>query len=151
MKTTLTVVTAVGTLTRTTARPYAYVVTARGRRLDVIERQRVEGHAHYVRKIREYTEVVEGKRAPMSLLNVEEYRTDFLPKAIATKAGLDAVAAAEVAASADALTQPVTSGEWSSRLDLALKAARKLQDWFQDVRVFEVATGKQVAGTMTGQ
>ncbi len=145
-KQTLTVATENGTLTRTTARAYAFVVAARGERLDYIAARRAAEGAQLAAWEKEYAAVAEGRKAPLGSLSREEYINDFLPNIRETIANHDANFDGRIErANAEAAAPYVsTSGVWSSRLDLARKEAAKLAEIYRDVRIFSVADGAEV-------
>ncbi len=147
-KTTYRVETPHGTITRTTNRTYAYVVVARAYRKDLILAQ----HQFTIVQLPKDRAYILGKLAEIEAGQVDGYTTagqrrEQLAQVDAQIAGTDDALAADLAKSDAALTAPFDgkSGAWSSRLDLARKEAARLADHYRDVRIFDVATGAEVA------
>jgi hypothetical protein len=152
-KPTLTVTTPMGTVTRSTARPYQFVVLARAERLDYLERTREGGRTRIQQDIARYARVVETQQLPKGYesLSLADYANDYLPHAQQELAGLDAKMDARVADSHRDLETPVarTSGVWSSRLDLARKEAAKLSELYREVRIYSL-DGAEVFAHFSG-
>jgi hypothetical protein len=145
---TLTVETVHGTFTRQTARPYAFVIAARGERPEHIRRREETQRGYLVDGLAYALAQLAGER-PIPAPYTRETRDDVLSDVarrehlLATwDEHLDALLAAEEAA----LLQPFADkrSEWSSRLDLARKAATKLRQWYRDVRIFRASDGCEV-------
>jgi hypothetical protein len=142
----LSVATADGTITRTTDREYAFVVVARGQK-----HSSVNGHREAQRKalqgyVKEYTEVVEGRRPTQYTATIADYQR-YLSGSLLELDGLDAKFDAQIEAADRDLVEPFEKGTWSSKLYLARREYDKLALTYRDVRVYDVATGALVLGT----
>jgi hypothetical protein len=153
-KQTFVVVTPHGTLTRTTARAYAFVVVARGDRKTCIRRRNasdveatISNRAYYLELI---AELERGhKRYDHVEMSIDEERANLAAADAFLAGGWEGALCEALNASDAALLAPfaATSGVWSSRLDLARREFDKLAAHYRDVRVFEVATGREVLAT----
>jgi hypothetical protein len=154
-KTTLTVTTPHGTFTRETNRPYAYIVVARGSRLDYLTRNNQGEVVNATKNLayeRQCLAELEGGFVRYEWNGTREAQIANAQECIAANLAFlapgaaQAKLAAEIAASDARLLAPFSEkgGQWSSRLDLAIRVANDMATTCRDVRIFDVATGAQV-------
>lgn len=145
----LTVTTEHGTFTRTTARTYAFLVAARGRRVDEINHRRERERIYLTKELAKYRAVVESGIVPANFRSsstLDDYRRYAANTAVEIE-HLDAKYDREIVEAEAAAGAPFAAGgaSWSSRFDLARREADKLRTFYRDVRIFDVATGAEVA------
>jgi hypothetical protein len=157
-KTTLVVVTPVGTFTRTTARTYSHVVTVSHYRAELREQQRLAALANAKRQLARYLRTIEtgqcqdarpgasgdwDRECTAKFLADGSY-TEFVASTRATIADLES----QGVITEDAHPTPGVIG-WCGRLDLALKLAATERASYRHVQIFEVATGRELGATTT--
>lgn len=153
-KQTLTVKTAEGTITRTTDRPYAYVTCARAWRKDVICRRAEEqtkstisNRAYDVEMVAELEKgIVRFSHSGTAAEQIADHQAAIVEADRLLAGGIQAKLAEDLAQSDVDVAAPLQpkQGIWSSRLDLARKTYADLLQYHRDVRIYEVATGRQV-------
>ena len=147
-KRTITVTTGHGTITRTTARDYAFVVVARGEHPAVVTNRHTNLIAWNVDAARYVRAQINGTE-PNRLNKSIETLTADLASYEQTIANADALLAEALrAAEADLVAPYHQMGAWSSRLDLARKEYDRQRTYYRDVRIFEVATGREVLASL---
>jgi len=160
----LTVTTPVGTFTRQTARTYTHVVIVDGVRSELLEANRLASIESLKRDIVKYERAIADngaadlaeERARVLRNGMTPERADEWVASIAyihaadeqSKYRASAVARlAELEARGPIVEDEVKVGDlgWCGRLDLARKLATSTQaNRYRTVRIFEVATGKEV-------
>lgn len=146
----LSVTTEVGIFSRRTDRPYKFVIVARGLRANVVERRHKQTVAnakdaitYYEKKLatepeKEFYSRIKHEGVLLTGRQTAEFYLTQSREIVANDAR--DLAAKFAAAAAEGFSAP----SWSSRLDLAKKAALDLAEYNEDVRVYDVETGARV-------
>jgi hypothetical protein len=141
----LTVATAVGTFTRTTARTYTHIVVVQGERAELLEAERLADIKTARKSLAEHLNAQQDL-APLKGEWRSRFHSEWLAEgkyaewAEADRARI-AKREAEGVITQDS-TRPAAVIGWSGRLDLARKVATSyLANRYRTVRIFDVATG----------
>jgi hypothetical protein len=145
-KLTLSVVTPVGTFTRTTARTYTHVVVVGGHKAALREARRLEDIASARASARRYREVIATNGA-----SAQPFERSIVREALADGSYVKWAEKAEALAATLEASPITVDGEpgvigWCGRPDLAAKLAGKerASGMWVWVRVFDVVTGAEV-------
>lgn len=148
----ITVVTEVGTFTRTTARTYTHLVAVGPTKFEHLEAVRLAKIASSRKEAARYRQVIATGRDTTDRPG-SDFDRSFTAKSLAD--GSFAKWAADLEAAADQLEAqgPITEdgggwtvAGWSGRLDLAVAVAKAQKDVYRGVAIFDVATGAKVGG-----
>lgn len=141
-KTKLEVATEFGTFTRTTDHPYQFVVISRGYLAATVERI----HKHAIESAKDNLAYELDQLAGANGQSLYDWESRESVEASVERnrkmiADADEILAAQLA---EAAAAKYGVQGWTSRIDLARKSAAKARENFKDVRIIEVATGKEV-------
>lgn len=154
-KTKRTVISDLGTFTRTTARTYQYLVVVKGRKADVLEAYRRETLRSKTRELAKYRqELATGIRTDWRPAGTVGGDWDRKMTALFIEDGsyVKWIAQLETALASVELNTPITEDEagdyvvagWCGRLDLAMKLFDQ-QNTFRHAAIINVETGKVAA------
>lgn len=146
----LTVVTEFGTFSRQTDRQYQFVIISRGLHAHVVERRHRDAIAYALDSIQFYEkELAKPGDAHFSYSTTHDgvKLTGRQTAELALAQYRESVQndARDLASKlASAAAEGFGASSWSSRFDLARKAAADAAEYNMDVRIIDVATGKEV-------
>jgi hypothetical protein len=156
-KTTLTVTTAIGTFTRTTARTYTHIVLVAGYKHEVAEARRQEDLKSQLAQAAKYRRILAGEKNidirtdhPVSEAFDRECQAQYLADGSYAKWAEKCEEAAALIIAGGPITQdggPNSFGiiGWCGRIDLARKLANgDIARTYRTVKIFDVATGQEV-------
>ena len=153
----LTVTTAHGTFTRTTARAYSHIVVVSHLRAEILERQRLASLAEQKRQLARNLRTIETGQCQDARPGASgDWDRQCTAKFLADGSYADFVATNREAIARlesqgviteDGKQTPGCIG-WCGRLDLAMKLAAIEAATFRNVRIFEVATGREVRASI---